>query len=186
MGMTQERTQQLTQDFLSHRSCRRTTSLFCKWVSVLFQIWIIQVLGSTSFWNQSVMRRHLPPRANERGARCPRHKLQVPPSKDTCSALVLVPSGACLLGICLTFSLVTINYLVKGLLVGQLERPGSEYSGYQTEYLNHHLRIHIPSSEGWKWRWDRPWDWVIHPLLPYPSTPLVNSNSGNNKIMIKK
>lgn len=105
---------QLTQDLWSHGSCRRTAFVTFLHLGISFTSDLHNPgLGSTSFWNRSVKRRRLLPQANQRGARCRRHNLQSPPSKETCSAPVLVPSGACLLGICLTFSLGTVNSPVK-------------------------------------------------------------------------
>lgn len=114
---------QLTQDLWSHGSCRRTAFVTFLHLGISFTSDLHNPgLGSTSFWNRSVMGRRLPPQANQRGARCPGHNLQSPPSKETCSTPVLVPSGACLLGISLTFSLGTVNYPVKDLTHGGREK----------------------------------------------------------------
>lgn len=98
---------------------------------------LAQTLGSPALWNCLVTQRQLLPWANEHGVRCPLNKLQMPPSKETCSAPVSVATGSCLPGPSLKISLVTIKFLVKDYMWKELEwprRPGLMMGLYKLLY----------------------------------------------------
>lgn len=80
---------------------------------------LVRSSASLALWEFLVRRRQVLPRANQGGVRCPLNKPPMPPSKEARSVPVSAPTGCCLPGIRLTFSLVTIKFSGKRIACGK-------------------------------------------------------------------
>lgn len=105
----------------------------CYLVLPMTNLLLVRSTVALALWDFLVRQRQLLPRANECGVRCPLNKPPVPPSKETRGAPVSVPTGCCLPGIRLKFSLVTIKFLVKDCMWKELERLRTRLLGMKQD-----------------------------------------------------